>query len=134
MTSFLGALGDNQTLTGLQMSITRLSSDLELLIPLPLIVDEIHVWVAVKVVEVVSLKSSKRLISTGQDSDQTPCDRYTVVYKRYLLAFNVSLDSINRKSVNFGKTTCICWSGYWIWRLISYLIVWQKIKFNKNLL
>ena len=43
MTSFLAAFGERKTRTGLLMSITRLSSDLVLRMPLPLLVDEIHV-------------------------------------------------------------------------------------------
>jgi hypothetical protein len=64
ITSFFGLFGCIKTLTGLQISITKLSSDLVLLIPLPLEPDETQVWVEFNVVEVVSLKSSNSPIST----------------------------------------------------------------------
>lgn len=72
MTNLLGFVGQIINRIGLQMSITKLSSDLVLRIPLLLVKNELDICVVVNDDDDISRKSNNKLISMKDDSDQTP--------------------------------------------------------------
>ena len=71
MTNLLGFVGQIINRIGLQMSITKLSSDLVLRIPLLLVKNELDICVVVNDDDDISRKSNNKLISMKDDSDQT---------------------------------------------------------------